>query len=101
MRLLLRHPRALWWLDDDPNLGPAAREAILAARQVAVSIWEIAVKLSSGKLRLDLDEALRQAALDGFERLTAAMGPCRSTGHFQTETLPSARDRFPSAAVRV
>ena len=80
MRLLLDTHALFWWLDDDPKLSSTAREAILAARQVAVStvsVWELAIKLSLGKLRFDLDEALRQVALDGFDRLLVEDRHCR------------------------
>lgn len=69
-----------WWLDGDPRLGSAAREAILAAPRVAVSAvsaWELALKIGLGRRRLDLDEALRQSALDGFDRLPVMDGHCR------------------------
>lgn len=76
MRLLLDTHALFWWLDDDPKLGPAAREAILAARQVAVStvsIWELAIKLSLGKLSCASISTRRC----GRRRWTASNG-CRS-----------------------
>lgn len=54
MNLLLDTHVFLWWLSDDRRLGRAARRAIAApASRVlvsAASIWEIAIKLSIGKL---------------------------------------------------
>jgi PIN domain nuclease of toxin-antitoxin system len=52
--LLLDTPAFLWWLGDDPKLGPEAR-AHIAKRGNSVYIsaaaaWEIAVKRASGKL---------------------------------------------------
>jgi PIN domain nuclease of toxin-antitoxin system len=45
----------LWWLGNDPQLGPKAREAISDERNdvfvSAVTGWEIAIKRSVGKLR--------------------------------------------------
>jgi PIN domain nuclease of toxin-antitoxin system len=67
------------WSSDDARLGGASRETILAASRVvvsAVSVWEFAIKLSIGKMRFDLGEALRQLALDGFDRLGAEDRHC-------------------------
>lgn len=54
MRLLLDTHAFLWWLSDDPRLGPKAREAIAKPENFvfvsAASVWEIAVKRASGKL---------------------------------------------------
>ena len=80
MSLLLDTHAVYWWLNDDPKLGRAAREAILAAPWVAVStvvVWELAIQLSLGRLRFDLGEALRQLAADGFERLSIDDRHCR------------------------
>ena len=54
MRLLLDTHVLLWWLDDDPRLGVAAREAIAGADHAMVSTasaWEIGIKQSLGRLR--------------------------------------------------
>ena len=54
MQLLLDTHAFLWWLGDDPKLGPQARAAIgdggNAVFVSAASAWEIAVKRASGKL---------------------------------------------------
>lgn len=54
MRLLLDTHVLLWWLNDDPALGQAARRAIAAGRNTvyvsAASAWEIAIKKHMGKL---------------------------------------------------
>lgn len=61
MRLLLDTSTLLWWLDDDPKLGAAARAAIAApGNEVFVSsasAWEISVKRASGKLDAPFDIA--------------------------------------------
>lgn len=78
--LLLDTHAIYWWLNDDPRLSGASRGAILAAPRVvvsAVSVWEFAIKLSIGKMRFDLGEALRQLALDGFDRLGIEDRHCR------------------------
>lgn len=76
MSLLLDAHAFLWWLRDDARLGRRARAAIAAPRQQvlvsAASIWEIAIKLSLGKLRwksgsgTTLDESI---AACGFAEL--------------------------------
>ncbi len=54
MRLLLDTHVALWALADAPKLGPSARAAIVDAGNdvlvSAVSVAEVAIKASSGKL---------------------------------------------------
>ena len=88
----------LWWSSGDPRLRADARQAILDAPAVYVSIataWELAIKSSLGKLRVDvpfrhavrinqfeslaitLDHTERVAALprhhgDPFDRMLAA-----------------------------
>jgi PIN domain nuclease of toxin-antitoxin system len=69
MRLLLDAHVLLWWLADDPALGPEARALITdPANEVLVSaatIWEIAIKRALGKLDAppDLVAALDEAGL--------------------------------------
>jgi PIN domain nuclease of toxin-antitoxin system len=53
--LLLDTHAFLWWIADDPRLSTRARTAITEAGLVLVSVascWEIAIKVSLGKLRL-------------------------------------------------
>jgi PIN domain nuclease of toxin-antitoxin system len=54
MKLLLDTHALLWWLQDNPNLGPRARALIADAdNELAVSIaspWEISIKHRTGKL---------------------------------------------------
>jgi PIN domain nuclease of toxin-antitoxin system len=55
VRLLLDSHAFLWWLRDDTRLSRRARTAISAPTSVvfvsAASIWEIAIKVSVGKVR--------------------------------------------------
>lgn len=55
MRLILDSHVFLWWLQDDRRLSRSARRFIEAPSSdvfvSAASIWEIAIKLSIGKLR--------------------------------------------------
>jgi PIN domain nuclease of toxin-antitoxin system len=77
-RLLLDTHALLWWATDDDRLPPSAREAIVAAEVVYasdVSLWELCVKSSIGKLRLRPDAAKwfeQQLRLARFARLAIA-----------------------------
>lgn len=70
MRLLLDTHVLIWW-DEDARLTAAARSAIETADQVyvsAVSDWEIAIKMSLGRLRPT--RTIAQAVDEsGFEEL--------------------------------
>ena len=76
MKLLLDAHALLWFIGNDPQLSSAAREKIESQdheKLVSVaSLWEIALKLSLGKLRLPLPFAEvfpRQLEVNGFELL--------------------------------
>lgn len=76
MRLLLDTHAVLWFLSNDPQLSQPARRNIentdFEKFVNAVSLWEIAVKLSLGKLKLPqpFGEVFpRQLELNGFELL--------------------------------
>jgi PIN domain nuclease of toxin-antitoxin system len=71
LRLLLDTHALLWWLADDPRLSSGARQAIQAAVVIFVSaatVWEIAIKQSSGKLDApnDLDTLLEPLGLEAL-----------------------------------
>lgn len=72
-RLLLDTRVWLWWQTADRRLGPSTREAIASAVEVrfsAASAWEIAIKLSLGKLTLPRGADIEvELARDGFEPL--------------------------------
>jgi PIN domain nuclease of toxin-antitoxin system len=56
MDYLLDTHALLWWVSDDARLSATAREAISTAGRVLasdVSLWELAVKSSIGKLTLE------------------------------------------------
>ena len=61
MLLLLDTHAFLWWNNDDPKLGPEAREAIADSDNIvfvsAATAWEIATKRASGKLEAPGDIA--------------------------------------------
>ncbi len=56
MRLLLDTHAFLWWMADDPRLGPAARAAIRNPENgvylSAASVWEMHIKVALGRLRV-------------------------------------------------
>ena len=56
MRLLLDTHVLLWWLTDNPRLGPRTRAAIGQVENnvfvSAVSSWELAIKVGLGRLAL-------------------------------------------------
>lgn len=67
MRILLDTHIMLWFLNDDPKLAPKIQEEIEECNQVFVSIislWEVAIKLNIGKLKLGLDFRDLSKALD-------------------------------------
>ena len=67
MRLLLDTNALLWLLAGDPRLGAQARHEVEAAAELVVSaasLWEIAIKVSIGKL----------AALPGLPAVLAEAG---------------------------
>lgn len=76
MRYLLDTHTLLWWLTDDPQLSPRARELIGNEQNAilvsAASAWEIATKYRLGKLPVAAAAIPRFNELieaDGFEHL--------------------------------
>jgi len=56
--LILDTHIALWWLADDARLTPGLRELVGRSTDVylsSASTWEVAIKLSIGKLKLSLE----------------------------------------------
>ncbi|MFN5854893.1 MAG: type II toxin-antitoxin system VapC family toxin [Pseudanabaenaceae cyanobacterium] len=56
--MLLDTHTLLWFLGDDANLSTNAKEQIEQANHTyisVISIWEIAIKVSIGKLKLEFD----------------------------------------------
>jgi PIN domain nuclease of toxin-antitoxin system len=83
MITLLDTHALLWWLFDDPRLGPAAREAMEDPANVvfvsAASVWEIAIKRALGKVSApdDLSEQVEDA---GFEPLPVGFDHAERVG---------------------
>ena len=86
MRLLLDTSTLLWWLGDDQRLGRVTRSAITDGRNdvyvSSVSIVEIAVKTSIGKLTAP-DDLVGALAEEGFDEL-----PLLSTHAAMLANLP-------------
>jgi PIN domain nuclease of toxin-antitoxin system len=66
--ILLDTHVALWWRENSPRLGKDAREAIAGADVAYVSVvsaWEVAIKVSVGKLRIpgSFEEAIDDSGL--------------------------------------
>ncbi len=69
MTLLLDTHTLLWWLTGDRKLSKPARAAIQSEGCLvsAVSLWEIAIKRSLGRLDADTTEVFEEVRLsDGF-----------------------------------
>lgn len=72
MRILLDTHVYLWWLQDDPKLSVAARSRMDAASAVFVSsasIWEAAIKKSTGKLDVDVNQLVAAITGNGLHEL--------------------------------
>ena len=73
MNLLLDTHVFLWWIDDAPELGPAARDAIADPQALvlisAASAWEIAVKAALGRIRIHPGDVLGGIHESGFTEL--------------------------------
>lgn len=90
MRVLLDTHAFLWWITDDPQLSPRARQIISDGKNElllsAASGWEIATKVRLGKLDLpeDLESFIfKQMALNAIESL-----PIRMSHALHVHTLP-------------
>ena len=72
-RLLLDTHLLLWWLEGDRRLSPSVVERVQApGAEVFISqasLWEMAIKVAIGKLRVDLPELERHVPLQGFRWL--------------------------------
>jgi PIN domain nuclease of toxin-antitoxin system len=73
VRLLIDSHAFLWWGEDSPALGSAARSAIADPVNEALisvaALWELTIKASSGKLTLPADLETMAATL-GFSVLS-------------------------------
>jgi PIN domain nuclease of toxin-antitoxin system len=78
MRCLLDTHALLWFLESNPHLSEAAKEAISCEENCVfvsiASIWELGIKLNLGKLRLDIEFQQLESEL---ERLNVQVLPVR------------------------
>lgn len=73
MKLLLDTHLALWWLIRAQRVPAEARELVENSVDPVVisraSLWEMAIKISLGKLEIDLSRFIKMAEATGFEWL--------------------------------
>jgi PIN domain nuclease of toxin-antitoxin system len=73
VKILLDTHALLWWLTDDAQLGPQAREFVEDPGNDVlvsmVSLWEMAVKTRIGKLEADIRQIADAVQQDGFTLL--------------------------------
>jgi PIN domain nuclease of toxin-antitoxin system len=88
-RLLLDTHLLLWWLNDDPRLpAPVVQRLQAAAAEVFVSqasLWEMAIKVSLGRLQVDLEELERQVPLQGFHWLQVRNSHLLAVAQLETD----------------
>jgi PIN domain nuclease of toxin-antitoxin system len=74
MNLLLDTHIFLWAVDNNPNLSPAAREAIVDGYNIvyvsAATAWEISIKRTIGKLKIPESDYLEELRLHRFTPLS-------------------------------
>ena len=73
MRLLVDTHQLIWWLAGKSLPARAAELIRDPANQIyasAASIWEVAIKVSLGKIRIDLDEFVAALGESGFQELS-------------------------------
>ena len=74
MNLLLDTHVFLWAVDNNPNLSPVAREAIVDGHNIvyvsAATAWEISIKRAIGKLKIPESDYLEELKLHRFMPLS-------------------------------
>ncbi len=74
MNLLLDTHVFLWAVDNNPNLSPVAREAIVDGHNIvyvsAATAWEISIKRAIGKLKVPESDYLEELRLHRFMPLS-------------------------------
>ena len=95
-RLLLDTHLLLWWLNGDPHLPQPVVERVQAPEaEVFVSqasLWEMAIKVSIGRLLVDLPELERQVPLQGFRWLPISNAHVLAVADLETDGVH--RDPF-------
>ncbi|MGB8261210.1 MAG: type II toxin-antitoxin system VapC family toxin [Terracidiphilus sp.] len=75
MRALLDTHILIWLMEDDPRLSADGRQRIVGAEELFVSsasIWEIAIKVGIGKMRIDVERLLLRMAQTDIHELPVA-----------------------------
>jgi len=87
-RLLLDTHLVLWWLNDDPQLPAVVVERVRSVdAEVFVSqasLWEMAIKVSIGRLQVDLAELERLIPLQGFRWLPIRNAHLLAVGNLES-----------------
>lgn len=73
MKLLLDTQIAIWWQIAPQRISPQLQALVMESASAVwisrASLWEMAVKIGLGKLRIDLDRFVAQLQADGFQLL--------------------------------
>jgi PIN domain nuclease of toxin-antitoxin system len=99
--LLLDSQALMWLLDDNPRLGPQARQAITSAQGVHVSaatVWELTIKAMLGKLTVPTDLSKRLTG-QGLELLSITAEHAEAIRDFPELTRHNPFDRLIVAQV--
>ena len=95
-RLLLDTQLVLWWLSGDARLPQTVVQRVQAPEaEVFVSqasLWEMAIKVSIGRLQVDLPELERQVPLQGFRWLPISNAHLLAVAELETDGVH--RDPF-------
>ncbi len=95
-RLLLDTHLVLWWLNGDERLPQTVVERVQEPEaEVFVSqasLWEMAIKVSIGRLQVDLPELERQLPLQGFRWLPIRNAHLLAAGELESDGVH--RDPF-------
>lgn len=87
MELLVDTHVALWWALDPTSLLPQASELIARSDNTvffsAASAWELAIKVRSGKLTLNVTRLIDQLARDGFRMLGIGLTDAITAGELE------------------
>jgi PIN domain nuclease of toxin-antitoxin system len=90
MKLLLDTQLIYWWVFEDPKLPVALLPLVERADEVFVSViseWELGIKASTGKLRLDVPKFPQGVEAAGFTRIDV-----KSSHVHRLTTLPLFED---------
>ena len=88
-RLLLDTHLLLWWLNGDARLPQAVIERVQAPEAEVfisqASLWELAIKVSIGRLQVDLPDLERQVPLQGFHWLQVRNSHLLAVAELETD----------------